>query len=97
VVEAEDGVGVGAVRKTGEYPDEALDGGFASKAEIERCTERVVILYAPWPNPRTTPAVGINPCPTTVKPWPPGVDGWGRRMPRPFFYRFFKGSCGNRG
>jgi hypothetical protein len=40
-------------RRTGEYPDEALvDGGFASKAEIEQCAEREVILYAPVAKPK---------------------------------------------
>jgi transposase len=39
--------------RTGAYPDEALvDGGFVSKAEVERCMDQEVTLYAPVSKPK---------------------------------------------
>lgn len=39
--------------RIGEYPDEAwVDGGFASQAEVEKCAEKPVTIYAPVSKPK---------------------------------------------
>lgn len=64
-------------RRTGEYPDEALvDGGFASKAEIEQCAEREVILYAPVAKPKDGTRDRYQPLPNDSE----AVAAWRQRM-----------------
>ena len=51
--------------RTGEYPDEALvDGGFASKAEVEKCTAKPVTPYAPAATPKDETRDRHEPLPT---------------------------------
>jgi len=39
--------------RVGKYPDEALnDGGIKNKKEIENCTAKGIIIYAPVPKPK---------------------------------------------
>jgi transposase len=63
--------------RTGAYPDEALvDGGFASKAEIEQCAEREVIPYAPVAKPKDDTRDRYQPLPDDSE----AVAAWRQRM-----------------
>ena len=63
--------------RTGAYPDEALvDGGFASKAEVEQCAAKPVILYAPVAKPKDDTRDRHEPLPKDSA----AVAAWRQRM-----------------
>lgn len=63
--------------RTGQCPDEVLvDGGFASKAEVERCAERPVMLYTPVDKPQDETRDRYQPLPDDSAP----VAAWRQRM-----------------
>ena len=63
--------------RTGEYPDEALvDGGFASKAEVEQCAAKPVTRYAPVAKPKDETRDRHEPLPNDSA----AVAAWRQRM-----------------
>lgn len=63
--------------RTGEYPDEALvDGGFASKAEVEKCAEKPVTMYTPVSKPKDDTRDPHEPLPKDSA----AVAAWRQRM-----------------
>jgi len=53
-----------------------VDGGFASKAEVEQCAEKPVILYAPVAKPKDDTRDRHEPLPNDSE----AVAAWRRRM-----------------
>ena len=63
--------------RTGQYPNEGLvDGGFTSKDEIDKATEKHIIIYAPVPKPKDKNRDRYQPMKTDSKP----VANWRQRM-----------------
>ena len=63
--------------RTDKYPDEGLvDGGFVSKDEIDKATEKHIIIYAPVPKPKDKQRDRYQPMKTDSKP----VADWRKRM-----------------
>lgn len=63
--------------RTEKYPDEGLvDGGFASKDEIDKAAEKHIVIYAPVPKPKDKKRDRYEPMKTDSKP----VADWRKRM-----------------
>ena len=63
--------------RTGKYPDEGLvDGGFASKDEIDKATEKHIVVYAPVPKPKNKNRDPYKPLKGDSK----AVASWRERM-----------------